>query len=331
MIETIARDSAKAALPDGFAPSARHRQLPLVVEVKRHSLEDGPGIRSVAFFKGCPLRCSFCQNPETQQPEAEIAFSPRKCIACGRCRQACPSGAVSLDAAGRILRGACKACGRCAEVCPGGGLRRIGTYYSPAALAEILLRDLPYYKHSGGGVTLSGGECTLYPRYVESLLRLLKAGGVHVALQTCGHFHFESFRRRLLPHLDLIYFDLKLADPLAHRRATGRPNHRILANLHRLLSCGDVEVQPRVPLVPGVTTTEKNLAAIVDLLCEAGARSITLLPYNPVGLDMYETLGRPRPRVPDRFMRPDRLRRLRLMFQRILARKAVSPQEIGAT
>ena len=143
---------------------------PLVVDIKRHSLEDGPGIRTVVFFKGCPLNCIFCQSPETVDPEVEIAFSQRECIRCGSCAEICPEDAIDFELPERIRRDRCLRCGKCAHVCPGKGLRKIGSYYSVDTLAEILLRDHRYYYYSGGGITLSGGECTLYPDYLEFYL-----------------------------------------------------------------------------------------------------------------------------------------------------------------
>ena len=298
--------------------------LPLVVDVKRYSLEDGPGIRSVVFLKGCPLRCTFCQNPEAQSPDVEIAYSPQKCIGCGNCAEACSCAAVTFDAPGRILRERCTRCGACSEACPTGALRLIGTAYRPETLAEVLLRDFSYYKHSGGGVTLSGGEATLYADYVERLLRLLKAEGVHLLLDTCGHFRYETFRRKLLPYLDTVYFDIKFADAQLHRRHTGKPNGRIVENLRRLLGEPSVEVQPRVPLIPGITATQENLSGIVDLLCDAGASSVHLLPYNPMGLGMFEALGRPRPSVSDSFMKPEDLEHLYNAFRQILEQRQLS-------
>ncbi len=295
--------------------------LPLIVDIKRHSLEDGPGIRSVVFFKGCPLRCIFCQNPETQDPRVEIAFSSKECIHCGRCAYTCPEGAIDLELPGRIDRKKCIRCGECASVCPGKGLRRIGNSYSVEALTEILLRDLPFYHHSGGGVTLSGGECTLYPDYLELLVRRLKAGGVHLVLETSGYFDYAIFKQKMLPYIDLIYYDIKIADPEVHRRYMRKTNQRIIGNLYRLLQERGVEVHSRVPLIPGITATRENLLAIVNLLCEVGAGEVSLLPYNPMGIEMAVSLGRSRPSLPEGFMKHDEEIEIHAMFRTILEEK----------
>ena len=299
-------------------------QYPLLVDVKRCSLDDGPGIRSVVFFKGCPLRCVFCQNPEAQECHVEISFLARKCIGCGRCGEACPQGAIDLHSSRRILRNLCTRCGTCSDACPTGALRRIGARYSPGALVELLLRDLPYYEHSGGGMTLSGGEPTLFPDYVQSVLQLVRPVGVHVVLETCGHFEYETFAKKLLPYLDLIYYDIKIADPDAHRRHTGKTNLRILHNLRRLLMECKVKVQPRIPLVPGITATEENLRSIIDLLYDAGADSVHLLPYNPLGLEMFEAIGRPRQVLPKGFMSPGDLKHLYSAFRQIVEQRGIA-------
>lgn len=294
---------------------------PLIADVKRHCLADGPGIRSVVFFKGCPLRCRFCHNPETQSPGVEIAFYPQKCLRCGACVEACEQDAIDLHNDSRVRRDRCGRCGHCAAVCPAGGLMRIGRWYPVEELAEVLVRDLPFYVHSGGGVTLSGGEATLYPDYVAALCDRLKDNSIHIALETCGEFAYHSFREKILPYIDLVYYDIKLADPERHREFTGRTNERIMANLRRLLAEPKVEVHPRVPLIPGVTDTRENLAAIVDFLLEAGADDVTLLPYNPLGQEMAVALGRPQPPRPERFMDPDEEIRLRRWFAELVTRK----------
>lgn len=291
---------------------------PLVVDIKRHSLEDGPGCRSVVFFKGCPLRCIFCHSPETQDPQFEIAFSPGDCIGCGACGDACPEHAIDLDLPGRIRREACNRCGECASVCPGKGLRLIGTYYTPEDLAGILLKDIAYYRHSGGGVTLSGGEATLYPEYLGNLLPILKRSDVHVTLETSGYFDPAVFRSRILPHIDLIYYDIKLIDPDDHRKYTGKSNRLILDNFRLLMDERATQIHPRVPLVPGITATRENLSRVVDFLCDVGAKTVSLLPYNPMGIGMAASLGRRTPPLPEHFMSPEEEREIHQMFSSLI-------------
>ena len=281
-----------------------------MVDIKKCSFEDGPGIRTVVFFKGCPLRCIFCHNPETQHPGMEIGFDEQDCIGCGSCLKACDRGAIDLHFEGRILRDKCDRCGQCADACPGSGLRRIGKYFDVDSLLEVLLRDAAYYKNSGGGVTFSGGECTMYPHYLEQVLIRLKRHRIHIAIQTCGYFNYRTFRKRILPHVDLIYFDIKLTDTGAHRQYLGRPNERILSNFRKLAREEGVELHPRVPLVPSITATPRNISAIVHFLKDAGVPAVSVLPYNPMGLQKYRSLGRPTPNLPQRFMRPEELERV---------------------
>ncbi len=275
---------------------------PLIVDIRRHSLEDGPGIRSVVFFKGCPLRCGFCHNPETQQARAEMAFRAARCVGCGACVAACPALAVDLTLPGRIHRQRCDACGKCAAACPSGALAMIGRGYQVEELVEILMRDEPFYRHSGGGVTFSGGECTLFPDYLEAVARALRSREIHLAVETCGEFTAAIFVDRLLPVLDLIFFDVKFADPARHRAHTGRDNRRVLDNLALLVRKAPERVQVRIPLVPGITATEENLAGLASCLRECGVRRATLLPYNPLGREMAVQLGLPEPATPARFM-----------------------------
>ena len=277
----------------------------------------------MVFFKGCPLRCSFCQNPETQALLPELAVAPERCLHCGLCVPVCAAGALDPRAPGIVDRARCDACGACAEVCPSRALRRIGVAYTPEVLAEVVLRDRHFYHHTGGGITLSGGEPTLFPGYLEQLLRLIKAEGVHVALETGGYFtDYDAFRDRVLPYVDLIDFSLKLADPAAHRAVTGKSNRIILDNLRRLAREPRVRVEASIPLVPGITATRDNLAGLIDLLRDAGIFRVRLLPYNPLGVHMAAALGRPPPAAPGSFMPIDEYARIRRLFEDLVERAA---------
>ncbi len=197
-------------------------QRPLIFDIKRHALEDGPGIRTTIFFKGCPLRCVWCHNPESMEPGLEIGFYPSGCIRCGDCVQACPRGAAQLDLPSRIDRAICNRCGACAEACPGRGLRQIGRSYEIDELVDIILRDKVYYQSSGGGVTLSGGEPALHTDYCSQLLQRLKSNGIHTAIETSGFFKWSQFSTEILGWLDLVLFDVKLADAELHLKHTSR-------------------------------------------------------------------------------------------------------------
>ncbi len=289
----------------------------LVVDIKRHSLEDGPGIRSVVFLKGCPLRCVFCQNPETWNSKQEIGFFPGDCIKCGACVQACQAAAVDLSLPGAIRHESCDSCGKCVDACPGNALRRIGTAYDPDELLEILMRDLSYYS-LGGGVTFSGGECTMHAEFLQSVLKRLKRENIHIALQTSGFFNYDLVARMILPHVDLIYYDIKFAHPKKHRQYTGRGNGKIIDNFRRILRDRPHAVHPRVPLIPEITATRKNLTEIAELLLESGAKHVSLLPFNPMGISKYESLGLPIPAVPKGFMNPEDEAETYEMFGRII-------------
>jgi pyruvate formate lyase activating enzyme len=297
---------------------ALNENRPLIVDVKRNSLEDGPGIRSVVFFKGCPLRCIFCHNPETQETGVEIAFSAKDCIKCGNCKEACHRETIDLENPEHIIRDRCDRCGECVKACPGNGLRAIGAYYTVEELTEILLRDISFYRHSNGGVTLSGGECTMYPNYLEALLQQLKANNIHTALETSGYFEYDVFSKKILPYVDLIYYDIKIADVDSHAELIGQSNERIINNLQRLLKEKGVEVHPRIPLVPGITATHENLSSIVSLLYKMGADKISLLPYNPMGIEMYAKLGRQKPHLSESFMKPDEEKGVYEIFKTII-------------
>ncbi len=206
----------------------------LIFDIKRHALEDGPGIRTTVFFKGCNLHCIWCQNPESIDPNLEIAFYPRDCIKCYDCFEVCHTNAIEKDRPLKINRPLCDRCGECVKICPSRSLREVGHFYPIEELVSILMRDKVFYEVSGGGVTISGGEPSLHMNYVSSLLKILKRKGIHTAIQTNGFFNWSDFKEKLLPWLDLIMFDVKLVDPQKHLKYTGQENDIILENLNHL-------------------------------------------------------------------------------------------------
>ena len=248
------------------------------------------------------------------EPGLEIGFYPADCIQCGDCVEACPTGAAQMSLPGRIDRTICKRCGTCAEVCPGRGLRQIGRFYEIDELLDIILRDKVYYQTSGGGVTLSGGEPTLHADYTLQLLQKLKSNGIHTAIETSGFFEWSQFNTQILGWLDLVLFDVKLADPELHLKYTRKRNDVILQNLARLVRERPDDVIPRVPLIPGLTTRRGNLQKISRILQEAGLRRCWLLPYNPLGFSKRTTIGKPMVNMPDHMLTKEEITKLEGFF-----------------
>ncbi len=274
-----------------------------VLELQRLSTEDGPGIRTTVFLKGCSLRCTWCHNPESLLPRPEVQWVGTRCIGCRTCLAACARGALSAPSgsgAVQIDRATCDGCGRCAEACPSTALELLGRPWTVAQLVRELAKDRAYFAASGGGVTVSGGDATLQPDFVERLLRALREAGLHTALDTCGHTTPQVLER-LLPHADLVLYDLKEIDPERHRRFTGQSNERILENAAAVASwirarSGSPALWIRTPVVPGATATEENLAGIARFLAArlAGAvRRWDLCAFNDLCRDKYLRLGLP--------------------------------------
>jgi pyruvate formate lyase activating enzyme len=294
-------------------------QQPFIADIKRNSLDDGPGIRSTVFFKGCPLSCSWCHNPECIRGSPELIFRQASCIDCQDCVSACPNGSIGAMGPLTLDRDRCRRAARCAEQCPTGALEIVGRRHSLDDLLATLLRDRSFYRNSGGGVTLSGGEATLYCDYAGALARELQAAGTHVLLETCGHFAWDRFATALLPHLDAVYWDLKLADPKAHRQHCGKDNRLILENLDRLIDRSEglgLDLLVRVPLVPKLTCNRDNLEAIAELLRARGTERVALLPYNPMWRPKALALGRPAGgQLDDRWLEADELALAKAVFQ----------------
>jgi len=270
-----------------------------ILNLQRLSTEDGPGLRTTVFFKGCPLRCGWCHNPESLSPGLQTQWFSVRCIGCQTCVKTCPNGCLAMTPSGLVIdRECCQACGKCAAACPSGALEALGrTVTVPEVLAE-LLKDRAYYEKSAGGVTLSGGEPTFQPDFSEPLLRGLKENGISTALDTCG-LCSRRVLDRLLPYIDLVLYDLKFFDPDLHSHFTGASNRQILENLSYLRDYQQAhspqfELWIRTPLIPGATATEANISAIGAYLAGQLDGSLSrweLCAFNNLCRDQYARLG----------------------------------------
>ncbi len=248
-----------------------------VFSIEEFSVWDGPGIRTTAFLKGCPLRCTWCHNPEGQEKGEQIVRSPNGCIGCGRCIEKAEKQQASICYTIESIK-----------ACPRNLLRICGKKYTPESLAEKLLKNEIILKKSGG-VTYSGGEPFFQSEFLLQTAELLK-GRLHQAVQTCGYTAVENFKKALSV-MDYFLFDLKLADNVMHRKYTGVDNTLIIENF-KLLARSDIPYVVRIPLIPGVTDTEDNLLKIASLIAENGCSYAELLPYNKMAGAKYKLVGR---------------------------------------
>jgi pyruvate formate lyase activating enzyme len=265
----------------------------IIFDVQRYSIHDGPGIRTVVFFKGCPLRCAWCSNPEGQHAAPAIEFFATRCHRCGRCVEVCPQAAVNRDLEGatvaKLDRTACTLCGRCVEACAHEALKISGRKVTAGEVLAAVKKDAGFYRKSGGGVTLSGGEPLAQPAFAEEILRRCGDANIHTAVETCGYAPEDVFRR-VVDAADLVLFDLKHMDPAAHAQQTGVPNGPVLDNLARLVHWGK-PVLARMPLVPGWNDGPGNLSAVAARLAQFGIRDVHLMPFHQLGKDKYRRLG----------------------------------------
>ncbi|MFX1589584.1 MAG: glycyl-radical enzyme activating protein [Promethearchaeota archaeon] len=262
----------------------------LILDIKRNALDDGPGIRTLVFFKGCPLSCVWCQNPEAKSPFKELYFDRDKCIECEFCLNRCEQNAIDFDYIYRIDRSRCNLCGYCVDICPNDALKFVGKEYSIEELAKIILKDKIFFDNSNGGVTLSGGEPLYHIEYVHDLLILLKKNDINICIETCGFYNRTKFNELILPYVDLIYFDLKIYNPKLHAQYCKVSNERIIGNFEDLIN-KNKEILPRIPLIPSITDTDENLDKLASYLRSLGLNKIALLPYNPLWLDKPEKIG----------------------------------------
>lgn len=268
-----------------------------VFNIQRYSIHDGAGIRTLVFLKGCPLRCLWCCNPESQKSEPEIGFIRSRCAgaaACGApCVTACPAGALSLDTEGKAVldRQVCDACGECAATCMKDALKVVGRSMSVEEVMTELEKDRPFYRRSGGGVTVGGGEPLAQPEFTAALLAAAQEAYLHTAVETCGYASWESLEM-VLRHVDMLQFDLKHMDPARHRELTGVSNDRILENLRRVLFIKDPEeVVVRFPVIPGCNDSAKDIGEMARFIAGLGYRQAELVPYHRLGVSKYAQYG----------------------------------------
>jgi pyruvate formate lyase activating enzyme len=269
----------------------------LILHLQRLSTEDGPGIRTTVFFKGCPLQCEWCHNPESISLKPQVHWLETRCIGCGLCVEACDSGSLSKEEGSlKRDRTLCTSCGKCAGECPAGAQELLGREVTLEELLADLLKDSVYYAKSGGGVTLSGGEPMLQPLFSANLMKALKEKGINTAMDTCGLCP-PSALEKVLDHTDMILYDIKEIDPARHRELTGQDNHRILDNL--LLVRDHVKAHPgkvlwiRTPLIPGATANRETIERIGNYIHQnlGGAfQRWELCAFNNLCRDKYRRL-----------------------------------------
>ena len=263
----------------------------IVFDTKRFALHDGPGIRTTVFLKGCPLRCQWCQNPESFQPKPEMFFSANLCTKCGMCEKVCPEGAVKFVGDKRkYFREICELCGKCSSRCPSGALNLVGEIMEANEVVDIILRDKPFYDNSGGGVTISGGEPLAQKDFSKAILKLCKHHDLHTCLDTSGYCKWGDLVE-VLAYVDLVFVDIKVMDSQRHRNLTGLSNELILENALRFLKTS-VEIIVRVPVIPGINDDEANFEELARFVSKMNnLRAIELLPYNSLAEAKYARLG----------------------------------------
>lgn len=262
----------------------------MIFNIQKCSIHDGEGLRTSVFFKGCPLHCPWCANPESQSYENDITEFPSKCVGCGLCIQRCPNKAIGLD--GKIDRGQCeKGCTVCTDICYAEAKKYVGKDYSAEELLHEIEKDKIFYSVKGGGVTFSGGEPLTHGKYLTEIAKLCKKNRIDVCVESCGYSKFETFESAL-PYIDSIFMDIKLIDSLKHKEITGYGNELILENISKISHKG-IPMTIRTPIVPGYTDSVANIEGIAEFITTLpSVKEYELLIYHNLGESKYSALGR---------------------------------------
>lgn len=263
----------------------------LIYDMQRFAIHDGPGIRTLIYMKGCPLKCLWCSSPQTQKPSTEILHVELNCKKCGRCIEVCSNKAITIsdDDTVKIDRKLCQGCGDCVETCLNQALKLAGRQITVEELFQEVNKDSPFYRRSKGGITVGGGEPTMQHEFVTAFLKRCKQTYIHTALESCGYVKWE-YLEKILEYLDFAYFDIKHMDPLIHKEITGVSNEMILENIKK--SSELLPVIIRIPVAPRLNDSDANILATAKFAAELGnnLQRIELLPYHKFGTHLYDQL-----------------------------------------
>lgn len=262
-----------------------------IINIQKYCVHDGPGIRTTVFFKGCPLNCWWCHNPESQNPKDEIMFFKERCTGCGVCARRCPQNAIEIkDNISVVDSSKCTLCGKCTDFCPKNAREYVGKKVTVDELMSEILKDQVFYDESNGGVTFSGGEPLLHADFLEEVLKRCRIKGIHTAIETSGFVVWEKLEK-IAENVDLFLYDLKQINNEKHKKFMGVENVAILENLKRLSDIG-ANIIIRMPLITGVNDDDEHIDGIIKFLSDISVIQVNLLPYHKMGMDKYGRLHR---------------------------------------